>query len=261
MIFKGFDIKYPEYTVQLPQSKLEFSVRSMLTNEEERLKSSMTSPLGIINILNKTLYECIVSEKPEMQKFLQSISLLDRETLYYGLYQISYSDIKNYTVRCSSCKKEYDVSVESSNCFSINPYTGTDNLLEKKIAIEMPTVPGVMCYIRTPRLIDEFDAVKNFSTRLGYTLDLLNETLIIDRFEITSEIQTEPQIYSDRDNVMDCYLQLPVKDKRIIFDTYTKEFGNYKMDLKFKSFCSNCGNENETTINIVECLFRAIISG
>ena len=55
-MFKGFDVKYPEYEVITPQTKLSFTVRSLNVREEERLKGSLMTPTKIHEHLNKCIY-------------------------------------------------------------------------------------------------------------------------------------------------------------------------------------------------------------
>ena len=88
-MFKGFNLKYPEYEVITPQTKLSFTVRSLNVQEEERLKGSILTPQKITEHLNKCLYESLVT-KPEVIKdfktFLENVTLKDRDALLYGLY-------------------------------------------------------------------------------------------------------------------------------------------------------------------------------
>ena len=113
MPFKGFNLKYPEYEVITPHTHLSFSLRSLSVSEEERLKGSLLTPTKITEHLNKCLYESIV-QKPESitdyKTFLKSLSLKDRDALLYGLYHITYEEIRNYDIRCTNCKKEYPVT-------------------------------------------------------------------------------------------------------------------------------------------------------
>ena len=103
-MFKGFNLKYPEYEVITPQTKLSFTIRSLNVQEEERLKGSLLTPQKITEHLNKCLYESLIS-KPEVVKdfktFLENVTLKDRDALLYGLYHITYEEIRNYDIKCS----------------------------------------------------------------------------------------------------------------------------------------------------------------
>ena len=46
-MFRGFNLKYPEYEVITPQTKRSFTLRSLNVSEEENMKGSMMTPLKI----------------------------------------------------------------------------------------------------------------------------------------------------------------------------------------------------------------------
>ena len=51
-MFKGFNIKYPEYEVHTPQTNLTYNLRSLNVQEEEKLKGSLLSAMKINEHLN-----------------------------------------------------------------------------------------------------------------------------------------------------------------------------------------------------------------
>ena len=261
-MFTGFNLRLPEYEIITPQTKMSYTIRTLTVQEEERLKASLVTPAKITEHLNKCIYEAIV-QKPEQVKdfmsFLKMNTLKDREALLYGLYHITYEDIRNYDIRCGSCKKDYPVTVKASETFNINPYPG-DDILTKKVKIQLPMSPGVSCLIKQPLLQDEIDSIKNLSGIPGYTVDLLSETLIIDNFEQSIETQVETNIVSNKEDIISAYQSLPAKDKRVIYEKYNEEFGKYNISLKMKSFCNYCGTEEVSTIDLVENFFRMVYS-
>lgn len=261
-MFTGFNLKYPEYEVITPQTKKSYTVRSLNVQEEERLKASLITPTKITEHLNKCIYESIV-QKPEEIKdfntFLKVITLKDREALLYGLYHITYEDIRNYDIRCGSCKKEYPVTIKASEAFSINAYPG-DDVLTKKIKIELPMSPGVSCIVKQPVLQDEINAIRNLSGTPGFSMDLLSETLIIEKFEQNIENQVEPLVIEDKVDIITGYQSLPARDKRTLYEKYNEEFGQYNVTLKMKSYCMHCGAEEVSTIDLVENFFRMVYS-
>ena len=131
MPFTGFNVPYPEYEVITPHTHLSFTLRSLTVQEEERLKGSMLTPASTTEHLNKCLYEAIV-KKPdkikEYKDFLNNLTLKDRDTLLYGLYHITYEEIRNYDITCKSCRKEFPVTVSASDTFNFIPYPGKDIL-------------------------------------------------------------------------------------------------------------------------------------
>lgn len=149
-MFTGFNLKYPEYSVITPHTHLEFTVRTLNVQEEERLKGSLLTPNKMAEHLNKCIFETIVT-KPEhvvdYKTFLQSLTLKDRDALLYGLYHITYEEIRNYEVKCAICKKEYQVTANASSMFNFIPYP-SDDALTRKVAIPLPISQGVTAFIR-----------------------------------------------------------------------------------------------------------------
>jgi len=262
MVFTGFDVKYPEYEVITPQSGLSFTVRSLNVSEEERLKGSLITPNKITEHLNKCIYEAIV-KKPaavkDFEGFLSACTLKDRDALLYGLYHITYEDIRNYDIVCTQCKKEFPVTVEASSTFNFNKYP-TKDILKKRVTVPLPKVGNVKAIIKQPSMMDEIIALKQLSGRPGSSIEMITETLVIDSFEQNIEEATKPVVYKERNDILDAYMSLPAKDKRAIGEQYQDEFGQYCVDLKMKTYCSHCGNEEVADIDLVSQFFRMVYS-
>ena len=261
-MFTGFNIKYPEYEVVTPQTHLSFTTRSLNVQDEELLKGSLMTPTKVTEHLNKCIYESLV-KKPdtikEFKDFLKFVTLKDRDTLLYGLYHITYEEVRNYDVKCKNCKKDFSVTINASHTFNFNPYPG-DDILTKRIKIDLPKTKGVACYIKQPTLEDEMDAIKNMSAHPGVTMDVITETLIIEKFEQDIESVKEPLIITNRIDVIDAYRSLPAKDKRTIYDRFNEEFGKYETELKMRVFCQHCGTEDIINIDLVDNFFRMVYS-
>ena len=260
-MFKGFDIKYPEYEVITPQTKLSYSVRSLSVQEEEQMKGSLLTPSKINEHLNKCLFSAIV-KKPEgvttYDAWLKSTTLKDRDAILYGLYHITYEDIRNYDIGCGTCGKEYPVTVKASSTFNYNEYPGND-ILKKRINIELPLSTGVTAVIKQPTLYDETVALRTLAISTKSNLDIITETLVIDKFvQIDKDAKTLE--YVAREDVYDAYLSLPSKDKREIYKRYREEFGQYGITLRMKSNCIHCGAEEELTLDLVQNFFRMVYS-
>ena len=258
-MFKGFDVKLPEYEVITPQTHLSFTVRSLNVKEEERLKGSLMTPNKIHEHLNKCIFDSIV-QKPEhvtdYDSFLKAVTLKDRDALLYGLYHISYEEIRNYDVTCGSCSKEYPVTVQASSTFNYLPYPDKD-VLTKKIPVELLATTGVTCTIKQPTLFEEMVGIKSMVGSVDKSMDLITETLIIDKFQQNPD-EGDTVIYSDRADVVDAYLSLPAKDKRQIHKDYRDKFGQYGISLKMKSNCIHCGEEEEIDLDLVANFFRMV---
>lgn len=262
MTFTGFEVKYPEYEVITPQTKLSFTLRSLNVREEENLKGSLVTPTKIADHLNTCIFQSTV-KRPEgmssLNEFLKRVTLKDRDALLYGLYHITYEEIRNYKVKCRECDADYEVTVQASSTFNFNPYPGED-IIKEKSTFELPVTKGVFVTIKQPTLFDEAVGIKSLGSRPGSTLELITETLIIDKFEQDVEAAKEPRVYDDRVDIVDAYMSLPARDKREIFKQYTKKFGIYGVDLKMQSNCTSCGHGEIHTIDLVESFFRSLYS-
>ena len=263
-MFTGFvNLKYPEYEVITPQTRLSFNVRTLNVQEEERMKGSLITPTKITEHLNKCIYESI-TKKPDTIKdydaFLRSVTLKDRDALLYGLYHITYEEIRNYEVSCGSCGKKYSVTVKASSTFNFKAYPGKENIINKRVKIDLPTSKGVSATIKQPSLFDEIFALRELSSVPGSNIDIITETLIIEKFEQDIEKQVEPVVYSDKQDIIDAYRSLPAKDKREIHSKYMENFGKYCIELKMSSYCPNCGVEEVVDIDLVENFFRNLYS-
>ena len=258
-MFKSFNVKFPEYEVVTPQTHNSFTMRSLNVQEEERLKGSLMTPSKVHEHLNKCIYDAIVNKPDEIveyEQFLKGVTLKDRDALLYGLYHISYEEIRNYDVTCSSCRKEYPVTVQASSTFNYNKYPGND-ILEKKVAVDLPRTSGVVCFIRQPTLHDEMVSMRTLSVQPGSNMDVITETLIIEKFQQNPETG-DTVIYSERGDVVDAYMALPARDKRVIHRKYRENFGDYGISLKMRSSCSNCGEEDDIDIDLVTNFFRMV---
>lgn len=258
-MFQGFDVKYPEYEVITPQTKLSFTVRSLNVKEEERLKGSLMTPSKIHEHLNKCIYDAIVT-KPEQIKdyntFLKSVTLKDRDALLYGLYHISYEEIRNYDVTCGDCGKEYPVTVQASSTFNYTQYPG-EKILEAVHPVELVAAKGVTCTLKQPSLFDEMTAVKTLGSSVESNMDVITETLIIQKFQHTPE-KGDTVVYTERGDIVDAYLSLPSKDKREIHKHYRDQFGKYGIRLRMKSNCIHCGEEEDIDLDLVANFFRMV---
>ncbi len=260
-MFKGFNYKLPEYEVITPHTHDSFTLRTLTVQEEERLKGSMMTASKITDHLNKCIYECIVS-KPEhitdFNSFLKNITVKDRDCLLYGLYHITYDEIRDYSIRCSRCEKKYDVTIKASDTFNYNPFPENDILI-RKLTIPLKLATGVSVIVRQPTLEDEQKAIKSLASP-EFTLETVFETLIITKFIQENSESSEIIEYDSRDDIIYAYRSLPSKDKRIIFEEYEKNFGQYGIELKMKGTCVHCSNEEIINIDLVENFFRMVHS-
>jgi hypothetical protein len=276
-MFKGFQkIIYPDYEVVCPQTHLSFNIRTLTVQEEERLKGSLLTPLQITEHLNKCIFECITKfpecilnedETPNFDSFLKNVTIKDRDALLYGLYHVSYGEFRNYTVYCSNpeCKKEYSINVNASDTFNytIYPYQEgvTEHILSKIVEVPLKILDNVTINIKQPSLFDEIEAYKSIGKRPGTTNELIINTLPIVSIDEYIDDKKSPNTYSEKEDIIDAYKQLPSLDKQKLNKTYIEEFGKYGIELKVKSYCPTCGNEEIKYIDLVENFFSMVYGG
>jgi len=89
--------------------------------------------------------------------------------------------------------------------------------------------------------------------------DLINETLIIKRFEVYVENDTLPrQVITNREDILSGYQSLPNLDKKSIYDSFKENFADYGINLSTAWDCLNCGQENTMDVEIVTQFFRMV---
>lgn len=254
-MFKGFDLERPEYQVITPQTKQSFTVHSLTVMQEERLKGSLVTPVQVTDHLNTILWESIV-KKPDniktLDDFLKQITIKDRDALLYGLYHITYEEVRNYNVSCVSCNKDFQITVAASSTFDFNGYPD-DDIIAHRVKLPLPKSQGVFAVLRQPTLFDEISSLKNLSAKI----DLITVTLPIEQF-IQEKDGKDAIVYKERADVLDAYLQLPPLDKRAIHNQYYENFGKYCITLKCKTYCPKCGNEEVIDIDLVDQFFRMV---
>jgi len=258
-MFKGWNVALPEYEVITPQTHESYHIKSLNVREEEKLKGSLLTPTKITEHLNKCIFESIV-KKPEnikdFEAFLKNVTLKDRDALLYGLFHITYEEIRNYDIKCGSCGKEYPVTVEASKTFSMNPYPGKD-VLRKEVKVPLKITEGVTAFIKQPSLFDEVTALKTSVNAMGSNTDLITETLVISKF-LQEPTEGGAAEYKTREDVVDAYLDLPSKDKRVIHKAYVDNFGKYGVELKMLAHCQFCGEAEEVDLDLVSNFFTQL---
>ena len=258
-MFTGFaNQSTAEYEIITPQTNLSFSVRSLTVQEEEKLKGSFVSNAKITEHLNQCIWDSMTKKPKEIKdyaSFLKNVSVKDRDGLLFGIYHITYDEIRNYDITCGKCEKEYSVTIKASDTFTMEPYPGKD-VLTKRVKVKLKN--GVTAVIRQATLFDEQEAIKQLLNRPGMSMDLISETLIIERFEEDIETKTEPVVYDHRIDIIDAYKTLAAMDKRVIFRDYKENFGKFGVKLAMTSFCDKCGQKEDVTINLVQSFYRAL---
>jgi len=369
-VFKGFNIKYPEYTVICPHTGNQFNVRSMTVSETGKLRTSLSTEVASAKLINKMIWEA-TSEKPDHIKtyddFKKNVTLKDREALIYGIYQSSFGDKVDYNVTCVKCGNVDSIKLILSNAFKMNAYPLSDAVIEsyklakvandaepdaeieeeikrriKKVAndaepdaeieeeikrrikkeamasidkqkdisqpdddmfeqqmkkkkrldeidknikedqeqkdasdeveeenkeetiltkvveIKLP-ISKIHAFIKQPTIFDEEDAIDNVPYAKGSQLELLNDAIFIDRFEVYSPKQNKPIQVVDRiDDILYGYQSLPPMDKIELNKAIYENFTKYGIELSFNKNCSACGKENSFGLDLFYQFLRMV---
>lgn len=260
-MFTSFNAILPTYEVITPQTKQSFTLKSMTIADEEKMKASLMNESKILSHLNKCLYDALAEKDKTftLNEFLKSVTLKDREALLYGLYHITYEEIRNYTIACSKCGKNQDVTIKASDTFSINMYPGEPKeILDKRVPVQLEILKTVKATIKQPTLLDENEVLKRFAFNANTSNDMLMESLMIESFEHMPEEATTPEVLTDRNDIIQAYLSLPSKDKKVLSKAYQENFGDFKIELKMQAICPSCGNTEVINIDLVDNFFRAM---
>jgi hypothetical protein len=88
---------------------------------------------------------------------------------------------------------------------------------------------------------------------------LVNETLIIERFEQYREGNKSPDVLViEREDIFAGYQSLPPMDKIKIIEAYQENFGKYGIEVKTSYNCAKCDYTNELDINVAAQFFRLL---
>ena len=132
------------------------------------------------------------------------------------------------------------------------------NILMVDVPVELST-PGLVCVIRQPSLHDELEILNNIPFLQKKQNELINETLIIKRFEKYVPGDTHPrQFVTEREDILRGYQMLPQPDKKLIYDKFREHFANYGISLKTNWDCLACSAENTMDLDISQQFFRMV---
>lgn len=262
-IFKGFEQKYPEYSIICPQTKLNLTVRSITTSEELKLKTSLLNDKNKLDVFNKIIYNCIVNKPEEIdtyEKFLSTITLRDREAIFSGLYHVSYGDMLDTTISCNKCNNIFDVKLKLTDGVTINEFEGDKlEIVNKRASIQLEYVPAII-EIKEPTLKDELDIEDNFLLN-NEDDDFVSMFLYVDKIKYfeNDDPSNLKEIVSISDKIFALKSIIP-KDKKKIRKTYADEFGKYGIKFNYETICtkSSCRSTVYVGVDIVAQFFRNV---
>jgi len=263
-ILKSISIKYPEYSVVTPQTLQEFTIRSLTVQDEERLKGSLLTPNQFSKHLNSIIWDCLVKKPDDIKtidEFLDKITIKDREALLFGLYHVTYKDISNYDVVCSSCSKSHSISINIEKSFTMDAYVdeGKGGLLNQEFPVQLQIANNITSIIKQPTLRKENNLMGNMIFSKKENMDIGIEMLVVDKFLIEEDDGSgRKSEYSMEQNMLRIYNQLPSKDRKLINKTYIDNLGIYGVSIKSQVVCPACGESEVIDIDLVSQFFRAL---
>ncbi len=133
-----------------------------------------------------------------------------------------------------------------------------ENILLKKLNIRLEIANKIIAVVRQPTLLDLDNLHKNIPFAQKDESTVASETLIIERFEEYAVDGKPPMIVDDREDIVEGYNSLHIKDKRKIFKAYEEEFGKYGIDISSKWKCPICGVDDTIEIDITSHFFRMV---
>lgn len=269
-VFTGFKMRQPEYAVITPQNLDEFTVRSLTVAEEQALRGTMTTPRKLPEHLNSILWDCII-KKPEHIKtfndFKKYVTLNDREALLYGLYHVTYKDISNHSVTCTSCQESNNITLKVSDIFSFTGYPGSPNeILKKRVDVKLDDVePRAIITLKSPTILDEQTILNSMLFQSNEKLTLGMDVTVIDILRVLhpSCQVDEPDLndyiaMNQLDALYSAYSSLPPSEKKKMLKVYKEEFDKYGIKLSFQYACKSCGHSDDYDIDISQQFFRAM---
>ena len=272
MPFTGFSKSLPVFEVVTPQTKQSFIMKAMTVRDEEELKGSYFATEKIIEHINKCIFKCIQQGPKDIvdfDSFMKNTTVKDRDALLYGIYHVTYKEIKDYSITCPYCQNVHYKSIKTTDITSVNPYPGKD-VLSDRINCLLEDRDNVVVVLKQPTLDDERSNLMHLASRPGAILETVNEICIIESImEITktgkSNENDEEGVkvhnkWTDREDIYDAYCEITSFDKNLINQRYVDNFGKYQISMNFKTKCPKCGNEDNINIDLLEALFRAMYS-
>ena len=124
--------------------------------------------------------------------------------------------------------------------------------------VKLP-ISGIIAILRQPTINDEFQILNDVPFLQKKQTEIINETMIIKRFEEHDPDQKRPAYkIENREDILKGYRSLPNLDKKEIYDRFKEYFADYGIEIKTNWDCLDCGAENDMEINIVSQFFRMV---
>jgi len=219
---------------------------------------SYPESLSTINDYNLAKITGDTEEDKVMEKIIERQKEIENSDLSNENFVESEED-PNFKHNKKSHKKENkkEEDINKNDNLSKDEINNDRSILNIRERIELP-ISKAICVIKQPTLLDEENLFKNIALSAKKQIDTLNETLIIDRFEVVKPGSSVPaEIVTDREDILFGYNSLPPQDKVAINDKFVEAFGKYGMDLSTEYSCKNCESINKFFVDITSQFFRS----
>lgn len=278
----------PSYQVQLSQSCYQGFIESLKLPEISSLKNSTLDPYNYRLKLYQLVYNKLQTTslgKIDFDTFLSITSLLDLNTLYYGIYMQTFPGSSSFNFTCGHCKGTFESNVPNDSLIS----SKDENIYERMNEISMKSrtaeevKEGSLVFnttrvllnesktiidIKTPSLNDQLVGLRSVpANKIEETTDMIYDCIFIksiNLLNIPATIESgRAQYYSERNDFKVKYnilTKLSINDATQLSDAITERIDKYQIDYKIKSFeCPKCHKEmGEVAINMEDLLFQKL---
>ena len=269
MVFKGFEQKFPEYEVITPQTKFQYTVRSITTAEELKIKTSLVGKQNFTNLLNETLFSCIV-RKPDHIKtyedFCKNTTLNDRDAIFIGWYHCSYGNIiDDIPVMCPYCENQFTIKYDLSKGGHLEEYPGKPGeILKKEVKVNLEYAPATVL-IESPTVQKEINSLKDAWLQ-NQNEDIINYYMMIRQlsyYEAEDTDRNNPIPLKNTTDIIYALNSLIPKDKKKLKVAYAENFGKYNLSLPYEVACTNqnCNKPIAGEVDLFRYFFREIYEG
>lgn len=256
--------KDKNYLVRLPHSKYQFTVRGLLVEEEDAIKSSSDGAKNIITKLMKILYDCVSSDVKtadhpfgKFETFMSSISLEDRDTLIFAVIAQTYENDHDMYIRCNRCGEGFTETISLNSILNFEYYNGQDPIMNRREILELPEHQWKI-YLKIPTVADEMRTIN--SNPNVKDMQRAAEYLFIDKIEY---VHHEGGIAkAGKKDVTNNYVEIygllkkkPALIRKKIEKAYRSLNTNnttekeYGVTARYTTSCKNCGSQ--ITVNVV----------
>lgn len=258
--FQSFEL--PKWEVFTPHTRHTLLMKSLLVQQEEALKTSAISTTKMLDLINKTIFDCMDTHDTPfntIEGFMKNLTLADREALLYGLIIASYGEDQEFNVTCSACSKTFQEKANLTQNIDIKVYKDKEPILQKKVDVELPISKSIAT-LQMPTLWDEYV----FANSKGVSPDVLRKAddyLAVKSLQMPAINEKDPEKPKMLiiDSVFEIYAymrNMSARDRKTIYKSWNQHFGDYGIKVAVPTLCPYCGNRGELFISMINELFR-----